>query len=498
MRRSGVLLPVTSLPTRGGIGGFSKEAYEFVDRLEEAGQSIWQILPLVPTGFGDSPYQSVSTFAGNPYLISLDELVSDGLLKEEERQVCGESDDPDYIDYARLYLERLPVLRCAFARFREDEAEGYDSFLEENKSWLEDYVLFMAVKNDQGGASWDTWPEALRRRDPQALQEKREALSEEIRFQYFLQYVFDRQWKALKQYANERNIRILGDMPIYVAMDSADAWAAPELFQFNAELTPEQVAGCPPDGFSPDGQLWGNPLYDWEYQKSTQYAWWCLRMKRAQKLYDIIRIDHFRGFESYYSIPFGDKTARGGVWKQGPGLDVFHAIRRECGEVEVIAEDLGYLTAEVREMVHNSGFPGMKVLHFAFGSDAGNEYLPHHYDRNCVVYTGTHDNDTSRGLFANMPEHEKRLCLRYIGEPDCTEEEFAGRLIRLAMASVSDTAIIPMQDYLNLGSEARMNLPATQGGRNWRWRMKPGAFTDELAKQIREMTELYSRLPEPD
>jgi len=494
MRSAGILLPITSLPTRYGIGGFSEEAYAFADRLAEAGQTIWQILPVVPTGFGDSPYQSFSTFAGNPYMISLDELCRTGLLSKEECEDADACEDPEYVDYGRVYRTRYTVLRKAFGRFSADRAEGYGRFLKENGDWLPNYALFMAIKESLGGIPWSSWPGPLMMREESALAKARTELAGEIAFQYFLQYEFDVQWKKLKQYVNGKGIRIFGDMPIYVAMDSADAWADPKLFQFNDGLVPENVAGCPPDGFTADGQLWGNPLYDWDYQRTTGYVWWIRRMRRVSSLYDIVRIDHFRGFESYYSIPYTEKTARNGIWRKGPGLDVFRAIREACGDIRVVAEDLGYLTDDVRQMVRDSGYPGMKVLQFAFGSDPQNEYLPHHYGRNCVVYTGTQDNDTSRGYFSSAPERERRFCLNYLGRPDCTEEEFAWTLIRTAFASVSDTVIIPMQDYLNLGTEARMNIPSTRGGRNWRWRMLPGAFDGKLAGQIREMTELYSRL----
>ncbi|MCI1304666.1 MAG: 4-alpha-glucanotransferase [Lachnospiraceae bacterium] len=493
MRSAGILLPISSLPTRYGIGGFSEEAYAFADRLWEAGQKIWQILPLVPTGFGDSPYQSFSTFAGNPYLISLDELCREGLLTGAECREADAGDDPRYVNFGRVYRTRFAVLGKAFERFSGDAADGYGRFLEENREWLSDYALFMAIKEELGGIPWTDWPEPLRLREEKAIRDKRGELSREIAFQCFLQYEFDVQWKKLKRYVNGKGIRIFGDMPIYVAMDSADAWAEPKLFQFNEDLVPENVAGCPPDGFTADGQLWGNPLHNWDYQKRTGYAWWIRRMRRASGLYDIVRIDHFRGFESYYSIPYTETTARNGVWRKGPGIDVFRAVREACGEVSVVAEDLGYLTDDVRKMVRDSGYPGMKVLHFAFGSDSQNEYLPHHYEKNCVVYTGTQDNDTSRGYFESASAAEIKFCLNYLGHPDCREEEFAWTLIRAALASVGDTAIIPMQDYLNLGTKARMNIPSTQGGLNWRWRMLPGEFDAALAGRIREVTRLYSR-----
>ena len=495
MRSSGILLPVSSLPTKYGIGGFSQEAYDFVDMLAEAGQKNWQILPLGPTGYGDSPYQSVSTFAGNPYFIALDTLVEEGLLTEEE---CFEADCgqyPAYVDYERVYLTRFIVLRKAFDRFMENEGdrdELYLRFLKENNDWLENYCLYTAIKDNMDGKSWQEWPEELRMRDPETMKEQKEKLADAMSFRRFLQFEFWKQWHELKLYANGKGIRIIGDLPIYVAMDSADAWADPELFKFDEDGTPSGVAGCPPDAFAVTGQLWGNPLYDWDYHKKTGYKWWIRRMSHCFYLYDVVRIDHFRGFDEYYNIPYGDPTAEFGKWEPGPGLELFAVLKEHFGEMNLIAEDLGFLTDSVREMLRGAGYPGMKVLEFAFGYDPSNEYLPHHYTSNSVVYTGTHDNETFAGWCANQDESMKSFIQRYMGKEGADDAEMRWSFIRLALSSVSDLAVIPMQDYLGLGNEARINEPSTLGN-NWKWRLCEGQFTKELAGRIREMTELYSR-----
>lgn len=492
-RRSGILMPVTALPTRYGIGGFSPEAYAFVDRLERAGQKIWQVLPMGPTGYGDSPYQSASAYAGNPYMISLDFLKEEGLLTQQECDAADCGGNPAFVSYEKIYLTRHKVLRKAYERFQADKVPAYAQFIEDNKSWLEDYALYSVIKQEQGGKPWMEWPDPLRLRDEAAIEEQKETMADEIQFVYFRQYLFAKQWSRLKTYANEKGIKILGDIPIYAAMDSADAWADPAQFQFDADMTPAGVAGCPPDAYAVDGQLWGNPLYDWPYHKETGYSWWISRMRHIQTLYDIVRIDHFRGFEAYYSVPYGEPTARNGHWEPGPGMDIFRALEAALGKMDVVAEDLGFLTDSVREMVRESGYPGMKVLQFAFGDSPYNEYLPHNHIRNCIVYTGTHDNETSRGWFKSMPEYVRKYCLDYLGCPEHTEEQFAEDMIRTALSSVADTAVIPMQDYLNLDNSARINEPSTLGGINWCWRMQPGAFTDELADRIRRLTERYGR-----
>lgn len=491
MRASGILLPVASLPSRYGIGCFSKEAYEFVDRLEEAGQSYWQILPLGPTGYGDSPYQSFSTFAGNPYFIDLETLVKEELLTEEECDACDFGDNAEYIDYEKIYQSRFKVLRKAFERFAADDV--YDAFVSENGYWLEDYALYMAIKDALGRISWSEWPAELKDREEAALNQKREELAEEIAFYKFQQFMFLKQWKALKAYANEKGIRIIGDIPIYVAFDSADTWANPVLFQFDEDNQPKAVAGCPPDAFSATGQLWGNPLYKWDYHKSTGYAWWLLRLAHVFKLYDTVRIDHFRGFDEYYSIPFGDQTAERGHWEKGPGMDLFNTVKEKLGDVDVIAEDLGYLTESVIEMVKESGYPGMKVLQFAFDSREESDYLPHNYERNCVVYTGTHDNDTILGWYYVMSEEDREFSKEYMGNAKSTDEELPWDFIRMSMESVANLAVTPMQEFLGLGTEARINYPSTLGN-NWKWRLLPGQFTSEMAKRIHRLTQITARI----
>ena len=486
-------MPVTALPTRYGIGGFSPEAYRFVDRLVQAGQKIWQVLPMGQTGYGDSTYQYASAYAGNPYMISLDLLKEEGLLTQEECDAADCGKNPGFVSYERIYRTRYEVLRKAFERFDAGNEPEYETFVEKNGEWLEDYALYSVIKQQQKGRPWMEWPDPLRLRDEAALDEQYESMEEEIQFVIFRQYLFAKQWSQLKSYANERGIRILGDIPIYAAMDSADAWADPAQFQFDADLQPAGVAGCPPDAYAVDGQLWGNPLYDWPYHHETGYSWWISRMRHIRELYDIVRIDHFRGFESYYSVPYGEPTARNGHWEPGPGLEIFRALEAALGEMDVVAEDLGFLTDSVREMVKESGYPGMKVLQFAFGGDPHNEYLPHNHIRNAIVYTGTHDNETSRGWFKSAGDYTRNFCLDYLGCQGHTEEQFAEDMIRAALSSVADTAVIPMQDYLNLDNRARFNEPSTLGGINWCWRMQPGQFTEELAEKIRRMTERYGR-----
>lgn len=492
MRKSGVLLPVSSIPSKYGIGTFSKQAYAFIDSLEKAGQSYWQILPLGPTGYGDSPYQSFSTFAGNPYYIDLEDLVERGWLKRSDCEKCDFGDDEAYIDYEKIYRSRFQVLKTAFRNSHIEEDAEYRAFVEENRYWLDDYALYMAVKNSFGGKSWSEWDEDIRRRKPAALKRYREKFAEEISVYRFHQYIFAKQWFALKEYANRKKIQIIGDIPIYVAFDSADTWASPELFQLDDTLTPVAVAGCPPDSFSATGQLWGNPLYRWEYHKESGYAWWMRRIAYCYRLYDVVRIDHFRGFDEYYSIPYGDDTAEFGHWEKGPGYDIFRTMKEQLGNKAVIAEDLGFLTKSVINLVKKTGYPGMKILQFAFDSREESDYLPHNYTANSIVYTGTHDNDTTLGWFGQLNRRDKRFARQYLNFRGNREVQW--QFIRAAMASVSDTCIIPMQDYLGLGMEARINIPSTLGT-NWKWRMKEGAFTDELAERIREMTKLYGRLP---
>ena len=490
-RASGVLLPIFSLPSKYGIGCFSKEAYQFIDRLKAAGQSYWQILPLGPTGYGDSPYQSFSTFAGNPYFIDLETLTGEGLLTAQECEYGCEIIREDKIDYEKIYKIRFQILEKAFSRFGENDE--YRAFVSENQFWLEDYSLYMAIKDRNGGVSWNEWEEPLKNKESQAIENAKAELSRQIAFYKFQQYEFDRQWKRLRSYANENGIEIIGDIPIYVAFDSADTWSAPEMFRFNDALEPIDVAGCPPDGFSQTGQLWGNPLYDWEYHKKTGYDWWIRRIEHCFRLYDVVRIDHFRGFDEYYAVPYGEKTAVHGKWMPGPGIELFRTLEEKIGRKRIIAEDLGFLTPSVIQLLKESGFPGMKVLQFAFDSREDSNYLPHTYTRNCVVYTGTHDNDTTKGWYHTAAGSTRQFAKEYMYKPRLDEDTLAGDFIAMAMGSAADLCIVPMQDYLGLGSDARINTPSTLGG-NWEWRMKPGEPDEGTVREMERMTKIYGRL----
>ena len=485
-------MPISSLPSEYGIGCFSKSAYEFVDWLKKAGQSYWQILPLGPTSYGDSPYQSFSTFAGNPYFISLEALVEEGVLTKAECEAVDWGKVKGSIDYKKIYEGRYPLLRKAYERSNVHENEAYQQFVKENSWWLSDYALFMAVKDRFDGVEWKLWADDIKLRWGPAMDYYREELYFDIEFHQYMQFKFYEQWMQLKTYANKKGIQIIGDIPIYVAMDSADTWAHPELFQLDEENVPVAVAGCPPDGFSATGQLWGNPLYLWEYHRQTGYAWWIRRIAQCLNLYDCIRIDHFRGFDEYYSIPAGDETAEHGHWEPGPGMSLMQVLKDALGDVNVIAEDLGFLTDGVRRLLHDSGFPGMKVIQFAFDSREESDYLPHNYEKNCVVYTGTHDNDTLCGWYKVLDPEDLRLSQKYMNNANTPKRQIHWDFIRLALASVADMCIIPLQDYLGLGSEARINMPSTLGD-NWKWRMTKGAFSEELKEKIRRMTKLYGR-----
>jgi len=491
MRSSGILLPISALPSGHGIGCFSKEAFDFVDILKRAGQRYWQILPLGPTGYGDSPYQSFSTFAGNPFFIDIEALIGEELLTREECDGYTYFTHPAYIEYEQVSKARRELLQKAYERFVPDEAFG--EFIREHGYWLEDYTLYMAVKDAHDGASWVQWEEEIRDRVPSAVQNAREELADAIKLYRFQQYKFYEQWKRLKAYANENGICIIGDIPIYVAFDSADTWANPLLFQFNEHNEPMAVAGCPPDGFAPTGQLWGNPLYSWEYHRETGYNWWIQRMQHSFQLYDVVRIDHFRGFDEYYSIPYGNATAEYGHWEKGPGIELFHILKERLGDMDVIAEDLGFLTDSVLQLVRDSGFPGMKVLEFAFDAGPDCTYLPHNYTDNCIVYTGTHDNDTLAGWLNSMGDYTKSFSDEYLDMADKSIGEKVWRFICLAMSSVAKRAVIPIQDYLCLGSETRMNEPSTLGN-NWKWRLLPGQIDDQLISRIRRVTEIYGRI----
>ena len=495
MRRNGMLLPIASLPSPYGIGGFSKEAYEFIDLLEETGQKLWQILPLGPTSYGDSPYQSFSTFAGNPYFIDLDTLAEKGWLTKEACEASDYGDNESYIDYGRIYNSRFVLLKQAFLNSDILSDEKFTEFCKANQHWLPDYALYMALKNQNDGKSWIEWEEEIRLRKPEAVEYYKKELEEECNFYEFLQYEFHEQWTKVKEYAHKKGIQIVGDVPIYVAFDSADTWANPELFQLDEKNLPLGVAGCPPDAFSATGQLWGNPLYRWDYHKKTGYSWWMDRMEYSFELYDVVRVDHFRGFDAYYSIPAGSKTAEFGHWEDGPGYDLFKKMKERFGTLDIIAEDLGFLTPSVFKLVEKTGFPGMKVLEFAFDGGPGNQYLPHHYEKNCVVYTGTHDNMTLQGWYHELNPETKKFAVNYLGNERTPQGEIHWDYIRLALASTARLAVIPVQDYLGLGNRARINEPSTLG-KNWRWRMKTGDLTEEILERCRQMAEQYSRVPE--
>ncbi|MDO4274283.1 MAG: 4-alpha-glucanotransferase [Eubacteriales bacterium] len=495
-RKCGVLLPVSSLPSKYGIGCFSKSAYEFVDALKEAGQSYWQILPLGPTSYGDSPYQSFSTFAGNPYFISLEDLIEEGVLTKEECDSVDFGSKADSVDYAKIYNGRFGLLRKAYERSNISQNEAFCRFQQEQGYWLKDYALFMAVKGRFGGAPWSEWAEDIRLRWQNALDYYNRELYFDIEFQEYIQFKFREQWGRLKAYANGKGIRIIGDIPIYVAMDSADTWASPWLFKLDERNQPTQVAGCPPDGFSATGQLWGNPLYNWDVHMESGFDWWVKRIAHSFTMYDVVRIDHFRGFDEYYAIPFGDKTAENGWWEKGPGMELFWALSQRLGQKDIIAEDLGFMTDSVKWLVGESGYPNMKVIEFAFDErDTGNasDYLPHNYPRNCVVYTGTHDNETLAGWFKDIKASERRMVREYLHNFHTPDDKIYKDLISLVMSSVADLCIIPMQDYLGLDNRARINQPSTLG-KNWKWRLKEGQFPGKLRREMAELAVRYGRL----
>lgn len=495
MRASGILLPVSSLPGKYGIGSFSEEAYKFVDFLKDSKQQYWQILPIGPTSYGDSPYQSFSTYAGNPYFISLEELIEQKLLTEKECDKVDFGNKIDKVDYEKLYNGRFKLLKKAYKRSNIREREEFKKFKDENQYWLNDYAMFMAIKERFKGQSFDNWAEDIKLRWGYSMEYYQNELKEEIEFYEFVQYEFYRQWYKLKKYANDNGVKIIGDIPIYVAYDSADVWSHPELFQMDDKGKTIAVAGCPPDGFSATGQLWGNPLYKWDYHKQTNYDWWIKRIERSVQLYDVVRIDHFRGFDEYYSIPARDEDATNGHWEKGPGIDLFNTIKYCLGNVNIIAEDLGYITDSVRQLVNDSGFPNMKVLEFAFDSrdsSGPREYLPYNYNKNCVVYTGTHDNETLKGWLGSIGPEEVEMVQKYIGRKTDDKDELVDEVIRMAQASTANTCIIPLQDYLHLDNKARMNHPSTLGG-NWCWRVKSGQITKKLSGTIKELTVLYGR-----
>lgn len=489
MRASGILMHITSLPGPYGVGTMGKEAYRFIDFLKKAGQRYWQILPLTPTGYGDSPYQSCSAYAGNHYLIDLPLLVQEGLLTTEEITACDWGSDENRVDFGLLYENRLKLLRKAYARFR-DADEAFAKFRAQNDDWLPDFAHFMALKDQQGGKPWYEWPDNIKHRQINAVNESFRNLSDNIRFYCFVQYLFDRQWNALREYAHSKGISIIGDVPIYVPYDSVEVWTAPQWFQLDGSLTPVAVAGCPPDYFNENGQLWGNPLYRWDAHKQDGYSWWLQRLRGAKMRYDVIRIDHFRGFAGYYAVPFGAENAKNGQWLPGPGLDFIQTVKEHLSETPMIAEDLGFLTEDVHRLRDDSGFPGMKVLEFAFDADSNNEYLPHTYSANTVCYTGTHDNMPLKQWFAESDKKTTEFALAYIGDA----QDPVWGMIRLCLASVSDLAVVQMQDCLALGGEGRMNFPGTCDGSNWTWRASTGFADDALAEKMNGLTRTYGRL----
>ena len=493
-RSSGILFHPTSLPGKYGIGTLGKEAYAFIDFLKKSKQKLWQIFPLGPTGYGDSPYQSFSSFAGNPYLIDFDLLIEAHLLSEEDLKDIFFGDNEEYIDYGAIYNQKYPLLRKAYENFKSsdnNEMKGsLENFKRENSSWLNDYSLYISLKNHFNGLPWNEWAQDIKNREDAAMHHYRSELADDIEYHNFIQFLFFKQWGDVKRYANENGIKIIGDIPIFVAADSSDAWANPEIFLFDEERKPVKVAGVPPDYFSATGQLWGNPLYNWEKLKETNYSWWVERVRANLSTCDIIRIDHFRGFEAYWAVPYGDDTAINGQWEPGPGIDLFNAIKSQLGELPIIAEDLGLMTQGVIDLREATGFPGMKILGFAFDSGEENDYLPHTYTKNCVVYTGTHDNDTLVGWFQKAKEEDREFARNYLNSR--ADEEIHWDAIRGAWSSVACMAISPVQDFLGLGSEARINTPGVAAG-NWQWRLKQGVLTDELAERIEKLTRVYSR-----
>ena len=493
-RSSGILFHPTSLPGKYGIGTLGKEAYAFIDFLKKSRQKLWQIFPLGPTGYGDSPYQSFSSFAGNPYLIDFDLLIEAHLLSEEDLRDVFFGDNEEYIDYGAIYNQKYPLLRKAYENFKSSDnhemRENLEHFKRENASWLNDYSLYISLKNHFNGLPWNEWAHDIKNREHGAMEHYKNELADDIEYHNFIQFLFFKQWGDVKRYANENGIKIIGDIPIFVAADSSDAWANPEIFLFDEERKPVKVAGVPPDYFSATGQLWGNPLYNWQKLKETNYSWWVERVRANLSTCDIIRIVHFRGFEAYWAVPYGDDTAINGQWEPGPGIDLFNAIKSQLGELPIIAEDLGLMTQGVIDLREATGFPGMKILGFAFDSGEENDYLPHTYTKNCVVYTGTHDNDTLIGWFQKAKEEDRQFARDYLNSR--SDDEIHWDAIRGAWSSVANMAISPVQDFLGLGSEARINTPGVAAG-NWQWRLRHGVLTDELAERIAKLTRVYSR-----
>lgn len=494
-RSSGILLPISALPSPHGIGTLGKAAYNFIDFLAEAQQSWWQILPVGPTSYGDSPYQSFSTFAGNPYFIDLDTLVEQGLLEKSELTGIDWGKSRRYVDYEKMYASRFELLHLAAERGLKKYSAEFRAFLSENSSWLPDYALFMAVKKHFGMKAWSEWPEeAIRLHRPEAVEKYALKYRDCIEQLEFIQYLFFSQWHELREYARKKGIGIIGDLPIYVAMDSADVWAAPEYFLLDENSIPTDVAGVPPDYFSEEGQLWGNPLYDWDAMKKDGYGWWIRRVDGSARLFDALRIDHFRGFESFWAVPYGEKNAVKGRWLKGPGMDLVGRLTSWFSNVRFIAEDLGILTPQVREMLKESGLPGMKVLEFAFDPSEPSSYLPHTYGINCICYTGTHDNAPLVQWLEEASPEEIGFAEEYLGQDD---GDLCWSIIRGGMRSVAVLFVAQLQDYLELGAESRMNTPGTLG-LNWQWRLLEGEASHALAEKIARITEIYGRSKEEE
>ena len=482
IRECGILMPIASLHSPYGIGTLGHAAYEFADFLKKSGCTIWQVLPIGPTGYGDSPYQSFSVFAGNPYFIDLDMLCDFGLLTKSEIDLP----DNDFVDYKAQYDHRFKILQKAFARFNVTE-QDFVEFTQKHSWWLDNYALFMSLKNHFGGVEWQKWPDDVK--SGELNEGLANNLKTECDFWKFLQYHFYSQWEMLKTYCNQNGIKIVGDIPIYTSYDSADVFFSPKLFQLDKDKLPTAVAGCPPDAFSQDGQLWGNPLYDYKYHKRTGYKWWRKRIAHALEMYDIVRIDHFRGFESYYSIPYGDKNAKGGHWVKGPDYDLFKKVKRKLGDLNIIAEDLGFIDEKVQSLLDKTGFCGMKVLQFGFGDDNRNKYLPHEYPKNCICYTGTHDNQTTRSWFDECDEKTQKAVCQYL---DCDEKTVVQAMVKAVISSVAKYAVIPLADILELDDTARINTPSTLG-ENWKWRVDGLSLNDENAQKLLKLNQIYGR-----
>ncbi|MCQ2460170.1 MAG: 4-alpha-glucanotransferase [Ruminococcus sp.] len=490
MRKSCILMHISSLPSEYGIGKMGKHAFEFVDFLRESETKCWQILPLSPTSYGDSPYQSFSVNAGNPYFIDFDLLEADGLLEHHEFTSLKWQSDENKVDYSIIYTNCFEVLRLAYERFKPSAFPEYKKFCEENKNWLDDYALFMALKKKNGGKAWYEWDTETAMHKAKAVSQAKKELKSEIGFYKFMQYEFAVQWRELKKYANENGIEIIGDIPIYCALDSVEAWTMPKLFQFDKNHKPVSVAGCPPDEFSPTGQLWGNPVYNWDYHKKTDYEWWINRIANATKLYDIVRIDHFRGFESYYTIPYGNADATVGEWMKGPDHKLFKLAEEKLGKLNIIAEDLGFITPEVRKMLDKCGYPGMKVLQFGF-SDGTNEHLPHNFtSSHCYAYTGTHDNETLNGWVEVMDKQSLKFTKKYLNVKK--KKDIPMAVVRATWGSVAEVAVAQIQDFLDSSKDDRMNTPSTLGC-NWQFRTKSSDFTSSLAKTIKKLNKMYNR-----